>query len=267
VNALLAVAISGQRAGAEEPGTAVKPPGLTLAGGALSLSTTAELEMSADAVAKPWSIAPDLAYGVTDDVTIVFAHSTVATTGFRGAAGSGVCLAGDDAGCPRPYRNGGLEGQVGLLRGPAAAAAVGGLHGAFGTDASGDDVNLVSLKLGARTRVARGPLIALFNPSVFIALDQRDQSGDAIWLPLGAGYRVSPPVTVGLGTGINGPIDGFSDGFRVPIGIWTTLAPTPRTSAGASFTFGRIAGGSALSGTDQTGPDFRALHLWFGYTL
>ena len=128
-------------------------------------------------------------------------------------------------------------------------------------------MTLLSAKLGARTRWTAGRLVAMFTPSLFIGLTERDNNGETVWLPLAAGVKVVPQVTTGIGTGINGPIEDFDESFRIPLGIWATVAPSPNAIAGASFTFGRMTGGSALRDMDQTGTDFRALQVWVGYTM
>src|SRR5688572_18657241 len=60
------------------------PPGLTLPQGSVQLQTTFEMSLSADSTASPTSIAPDVAVGVTDDLTMSYVHSGSALTGFRG---------------------------------------------------------------------------------------------------------------------------------------------------------------------------------------
>jgi hypothetical protein len=249
------------------PAPAPPPPGLTLPAGAFSALVTTEVNLASDSAAEPWSIAPDLGYGVTEDLTLMIVHSTYATTGFRGSAGSGLCLAGDDSGCVKPYGNVGGEAHYGFLRGPFSLAAVGGVHAAFREDMAGDDMTLLSGKLGARTRWTAGQVVAMFTPSLFVGLDERDSNKESVWLPVAAGYKIVPQVTAGMGTGINGPIEDFDESFRIPIGVWASVAPRPNAIAGASFTFGRITGGSAMRDMDQTGTDFRALQVWLGYTL
>ena len=55
-------------------------PGLVLARGQLELAINFELEMSADKIGKPVSIAPDVAYGVSDDLTVALVHSLYGVT-------------------------------------------------------------------------------------------------------------------------------------------------------------------------------------------
>ena len=84
------------------PPPAPPPAGLTLPSGAFNALVTTEVNLASDSAAEPWSIAPDLGYGVTDDLTLMLVHSTYATTGFRGSAGSGLCLAAMTAAAPGP---------------------------------------------------------------------------------------------------------------------------------------------------------------------
>ena len=46
-----------------------------------------DVNMSADAVGKPFSIAPDIYYGVSDKLSVGLTHDT------------GLCLAGEENGC------------------------------------------------------------------------------------------------------------------------------------------------------------------------
>jgi hypothetical protein len=89
--------------------TAGAAPGLTLAPGGLFVQLDLELDASSGAVAKPFSIAPDVSVGATSDLTLSVIHSTYGTTGFRGGTGLGLCVSGTSGGCPHPYNNVGGE--------------------------------------------------------------------------------------------------------------------------------------------------------------
>lgn len=127
-------------------------PGLTLPAGRLNLALNAEVEATAEAFGKPTSLSPDLSYGVTDDLTVSLAHSTFMLTGFRGAAGKGLCVTGTDNGCAHAYNNVGIEGLYTLARGDMAVALNAGVH------ATDLEAGFYVAKLGAKVRHVHGAL-------------------------------------------------------------------------------------------------------------
>ena len=246
------------------------PPGLTLPSGTINAAITLELDASADKVAEPISIAPDVGYGVTDDLTLSLVHSKFALTGFRAVAGGGVCLSGSDAGCVALYNNVGVEASYSFARGPLALAGVTGLHV---VDLDG---SLLAVKFGAKARYVMGKSALNALPSVLVAITHRtDAMGgrrnkDILYVPIQATYRIARPLVLGIGTGIKGPISGFGDAWQVPVGITSVYAFDAKLAVGASWFFGQLFGG-ATNPPDPapavTGPDLRGVQLWVNYTI
>ena len=118
-------------AAAAEPATLplITPPqpGLTLPAGGVMAQLNLEMGMNEGTAFEPVSIAPDISYGVTDDLTLSLVHSNAAISGFRGTSGAGLCITGTDNGCPHVYQDFGAEALYSVLRGPFALAANGGL--------------------------------------------------------------------------------------------------------------------------------------------
>jgi hypothetical protein len=226
-----------------------------------------ELNLASGAAAKPVSIAPDLSYNATSDLTLSAITSTFGTTGFRGAAGDGLCVTGASNGCPHPFDNVGGEAVYALAKGAGSIGAVGGV---YSLDL---DHSFVDFKLGAKIKLSEGKLALLFNPSVYIGANHRTATppnSDLLYLPLGVAYDASPALRVGVGTGIKGPLGGFSQfgaKFTVPLGMSAIYAIDPAISIGAAFTFGKLVGATALENAmpPATGADFRVLQLWFTY--
>ena len=241
-----------------------RPPGLTLPGGTVSATLTVELDASDGAFGEPTSIAPDLHYGATDDLTVSLVHSTFATTGFRGNAGRGVCITGGEHGCPNVYDNVGVEGLYSLVRGPFALAANAGVH-AWSLDAGHH-----AAKLGLKLRYKTGAVTIASAPSIFVALTERDDDvaaqPDRLWLPVTAAYAVTPAASVGVGTGLKGPLDGFGDRHEVALGAFATYTISPALALGGSWVHGKIIGGDAAVAPGTSGLDFRAIHLWVTVT-
>lgn len=238
---------------------------LTLDPGHVLVQLDLELNLAKDNVAKPFSIAPDVSIGATHELTFSLIHSTFGTTGFRGGTGLGLCVSGTSGGCMHPYNNVGGEALYSVLAGDAAVALVVGVYSLDLAD------SFVDLKVGMKTKFSSGPLALTLNPSVYAGLDKRDAmvaNGDQLYVPVGLSYKLSPVVTAGVGSGIKGPLGGFArfgNAFLVPLGVNAVVTLDPAFAVGASFTFGKLVGGTALAET-ATGADFRAVHLWINYT-
>lgn len=256
---LLLAAGAGRAAG--EPATAVTepvPPSLTLGEGRWSATLTIESSVSKGNVLGPISVAPDLAYGVTPRLTLALVHSGVAMTGFRGAAGAGICLRGSDHGCPQTYRNVGLEALHSLVTGKWAAALNAGVHLQPVTDPTA-----VRLKLGLKAKATAGRFSLGFNPSLVFVANERDTQGDSLWLPLSLSIKPTPMLTAGLGTGVKIPnLSKAADSWQVALGVFAQAQIDPHLAAGASFVFGNVVGAEATS----PGVEARFAQLWVSYT-
>lgn len=237
--------------------TALHAGGVTLPAGKLNVHAAVEINLSEDAVAKPLSIAPDVAYGVTDDLTVSLIHSTFGITGFRGSAGRGLCLSGEDGGCANVYDNVGAEAMYALTAGDLSVAALGGVH------ALSLDAGFYDLKAGVRVRWSKDKVAVTSTPAVTVELAERDLNKDRLWLPVAAQYKLTPELALGGSTGIKAPLDGFGDAWEVSLGASATYAVSPALTLGGSFVFGKIVGGADDT---LTGPEFRAVHLWASFT-
>jgi len=241
-----------------------KPPPWILAPGKVRATATVEMDASQGKFAKPVSLAPDIAVGVHPRLTLELGHSTFFVTGFRGAAGRGLCLTGDDKGCAKLYNNLGAEATFAAITGPISVAANVGFH------AINLDAGFYAAKIGAKARAAHGAWIFTSMPSVFIAATHRDGQKDTLWVPVAANLRVRKDLLVGVGSGVKGPLDGFSTAWEVPVGFSTTWNPLPALGVGASWVFGKLLGGAedpAAPAPPATGVRYRVVHAWVSYTL
>lgn len=236
--------------------SALHAGGVTLPAGKLNVHAALEVNLGQDAVAKPLSLAPDVAYGVSDDLTVSLIHSTFGITGFRGTAGRGLCLSGEDGGCANLYDNVGVEAMYALTAGELSVAALGGVH------ALSLDVGLYDLKAGVRVRWSKAKVAVISTPAVTVELAERDLNKDRLWLPIAAQYKATPELAVGGSTGLKAPLDGFGDAWEVALGAYATYAISPALTLGGSFVFGKLVGGADDT---LTGPEFRALQLWAAY--
>ena len=217
--------------------------------------------MSAGREAQPVSIAPDLSYGVTDDVTLAIVHSRYATTGFRGSAGGAFCVSETTTGCAGLYNNFGLEAWTALLRGPLSIVGGGGV----------EDVNvdkgLYDLKLGLKARIAVRQLSFTLTPSLLIAANKRADTPanpDVLYVPVGIGLRVTRRASFAIGSGIKGPISGFDHNWQAPLGVSATYAVGP-VVLGASWVYGSLVSAARNPPSPMPaveGVDVRVMQVW-----
>jgi hypothetical protein len=250
------------RAEAPPPPPKPKPASVTLTQGVVAGSLAIEMSVSKDNVLAPASVAPDVSYGVTDDFTIGIIHSGSALTGFRGSAGWGVCVSGEDRACRYPYTAGGIEGIYALTRGPAALGVNAGL-----LFTSVDPTVHTDLKLGLKLKMSEGNVYALFSPNVWFALDDRFDRvvphEHQLWLPVSLWVKADPKLALGIGTGVKGPLKKFADRMSIPLGALAQYTIEPRISVGASLVFGKILAGSDVM---DPGINARVVQVWINLT-
>lgn len=221
---------------------------------------TAEIEASKDTFGDPISIAPDLAVGVTDELTVMALHSTFGRTGFRGNAGSGICVT--DA-CRQTYDNAGAEAAYNLVTGPVALAANAGVH------AVSLDLGHYAAKAGARFRAMAGPVAITSLPSVLIAVTKRDdqvKNLDRVFVPVNVSLPIAPGFTLGLITGFKSPLDDLSTRYELAAGAFASYAVNDSVAFSASWVHGKVAGGDDALPAGTSGLDSRALQLWVTIT-
>jgi hypothetical protein len=233
-------------------------PGVTLRQGVVAGHVAFEINATKDAEREPMSLAPDLAYGVTDNLTLGIIHSASALTGFRGSAGSGVCFTGTEGACRTPYTAGGIEALYNIGRGSAALALDAGIiWSAFEPSIHTD------AKLGLKLKMSEGNVFAWFQPNVWLALDDRWDRvvphEHQLFLPISVWIKPVAPLAIGVGSGVKGPLKNFGDRLAIPIGPLVQYAFDARLSAGASLVFSKV-----LAGNDVMNPglDTRAVQVW-----
>lgn len=259
----------------EPPPVAAEPPkkpkaSLVNRKGSVVLQLNAEMNLTKDRAFKPVSIAPDLSYGVTDKLTIAIEHSSFALTGFRGAAGSGLCVTSKDNGCPSVYRQGGLELIYSVAKGATAVAIDGGVVLKDLRPASTSTLDTFA-KIGAKARFSAGKVSLMMQPNLWIALSNRSVTGmdgastklnkDQLWFPVVGWVNPTPSLSLGIGSGVKGALSKFGDVYTIPVGALAQLAINKHIQVGASFIFGQIAGGDAIA-NPEPGADARVLQLW-----
>jgi hypothetical protein len=102
---------------------------------------------------------------------------------------------------------------------------------------------------------------------VWLALDDRYDRvvphEHQLFLPISLWVKPMPPLALGVGTGVKGPLDGFADRLVIPIGVLVQYSFDPRISVGGSLVFGKILGGSEVM---DAGIDSRVVQVWINVT-
>ena len=183
---------------------------LTLPGGKLFLDAFLEVNLSKDFAFKPVSLAPDLWYGINDDLTLGLVHSGRGATGIFGSVGDGICFTGKSNGCAKIYDNVGIDARYQLLRKSSISlAADGGLYaGSF-------DPFMLSFKVGALARFYKGAFSFELDPSLFFGLTKRSEGNkEVLAVPATFMYAVMPKLGIAVQFALTAP---FSDSG------WTTF--------------------------------------------
>lgn len=231
--------------------------GFVLPKGKALVDAYLELDLSSDRVFKPVSFAPDIWYGVTDDLTLGLVHSGVGATGFLGAVGDSLCLTGSDNGCAHVYNNVGLDGRYRIAR-PWSIDA-----GLYITSIS--DPFQLAVKAGVDGRWVWNKVALQVQPSLFIGLTNREPdmgpaNTETLFIPATVSYLVAPKVDLALQAGVALPFTNTSDTWSLPLSIAARFAATPRLGLGLAFSFPDLVGGNATT-------DLRSLTLGGTYAF
>jgi hypothetical protein len=227
---------------------------LTLPKGRLVLNAYVGISLSTDAVFKPFSVSPDLWYGVTDDITAGLVHSAVGSTGIMGGVANSLCLAGSSSGCGDVYNNVGLDIRYKLKNGMLSYAVDGGVYALHISDPL-----LLAVKLGLVARWQSGPLAVELQPNAFIGVTNRTAgaagaevtvNGEVVNLPVTALYTIAPKIDVGGQIGVVLPLENTGDFYAVPLSLGGFYHVNESLNVNLAFTFPRLVGGGSGTGID-----------------
>jgi hypothetical protein len=233
------------------------------------LHVALEINLSSNAVFKPFSISPDIWYGVNDKLTVGLVHSFAGETGIMGGFGSALCLSGDKNGCSNVYNNVGLDLRYHLSSG--GKFLVVGDGGLFANSLSPFQL---ALKLGLVARYRPSPTSKLaidLAPNLLLGITQRD--GDAMAggsankevfaIPATLLYSVKPQLALAVQVGLVLPLEDASNLFFIPLSLGINYQINKQLSLDAAFTLLDLIGGSKLA----TGADTRSFTIGVGYAL
>ena len=212
---------------------------LVLPKGRAVLDGQLEVNLSSDAAGKPISLAPDIWYGATDQVTVGLVHSDLGDSGFIGTVGDGICFTGSSNGCAHVYDNLALHGRYGLAKGDLALALDGGL-----SFEQLSDPFLLSFTVGLVGRWHKDKLAIEFQPRVFIALTHRSADAnvmgdvahdDFFSVPGTLMYEVAPKVNVFGQLGFAFSFEHAGDTFLIPFSVGASYRAMPQLDLWLAF--------------------------------
>ncbi|MCG8417985.1 MAG: hypothetical protein MJE77_08600 [Proteobacteria bacterium] len=212
---------------------------LTLPAGRVFILVPFEFNLTKDAEFEPVSVAPDVWYGVVDALTVGLVHSAGGLNGLFGGVGKGVCFTGEEQGCAEVYDNAGLALRLNLLSGSfGLAVEVGGFVNKF------DPLTVVA-KAGFIANLQAGPLNVVLNPNMLIGVTERDADAmagtpdnkEVINAPIAFVLGLGSKFSVGVQSGITGPLEDFADLYVVPLSAGLRLVATNNISFDLTFSF------------------------------
>lgn len=263
---------SAEAGGSASVSTADAAPGsgelrMTLPQGAILIQAFLQVNMSTDLVAKPVSLAPDIWYGVNDDLTVGVIHSGQAGSGLWGGVGQGLCLTGEENGCAKLYNSVGLDARYHIYASGGMTAAIDG-----GLFAKTIDPFALSLKLGLTGRWQGGALGLEFGPNVAIGLTEREGSAEGevvvvgnqevATIPVNVLYGISDQLGILAQVAATLPFDSLGDTYTIGVSAGVKYMVSQQLGVDLAFSLPFIAGGA-----DGAGADFRTLTLGVSYAL
>jgi hypothetical protein len=217
--------------------------------GLVSARVLLDINLSDGLAGQPISLAPDLHYSVTDTFQLGLLHT--GPMGWQARPGVGLCLTGEDNGCPDVYDNVGFDAMYGLVFGKAHLSA----HASLFLDSF--DPTTANLALGFVGKLHFSDKAALFfDPKIAIALNDRDTQDDAVYIPFELGFQAAPKTSLKLLTGVLGRLSDFGDSYEIPVGIGVVQNLSKHFDLGARFSFDNLLG-AELAGVGRA--DSRSL--------
>jgi len=194
------------------------------------------MNASKGAFGKPTSFAPDLYYSPTDTIQLGLVHTD--PMGWQTLPGAGLCLTGKSNGCPHVYDNVGFDFMYGLLFGDVHLS----LHSSLYLMQISDPL-WPMWTIGLSGKLHFGENVALFfDPQVGITLANRADHEDYLFLPVELQFQASRVISLKLLTGLTGPLSGFADSYRIPVGVGLIGNLNRNVDLGVRFSFDNLLG-------------------------
>ena len=222
--------------------------GVQGAAGSLTIHTLVGINMSKGAVAKPFSIAPDIFYAVSDQLQLGLVHN--GPLGWQTQPGTGLCLSGKENGCPKVWNNVGFDALFSLMKGSTDLSAHGTVY------LAPVDPLFVQVALGVAGKLHINETMALFfDPSILVGVTKRDQGNkERIYLPVEFQFQLQPQLALVAMTALYGSLDGFGDSYVIPFGLGAFYNVNEMIDVGGRFSFDNLLGNNSSA-------DVRSLSL------
>jgi hypothetical protein len=230
--------------------------------GMFSAQVLLNINLTKDLAGEPISLSPDLYYAFSDKLQLGLLHQGPLGWQNPGIKGTSLCLTGDEKGCPELYNNVGFDLMYGLLFGKTDLS----LHGSLFIDSIDPMYTTLAIGLSGKHHI-NANVALLFDPKVAIALNHREIDGmeaaneDVLYVPLELGYQVGAPNLLKLLVAVYGPLDGFGDAYRIPVGVGYIRNLTEHIDLGLRFSFDNLLGETGEAGR----ADERSLAVLFNF--
>lgn len=194
-----------------------------------------ETSLSIRRMYEPTSLAPDVWFGVTDDITVGVVHSARALSLVD--SGLGWCFRDETHGCAAAYDNLGVDARWSFVRGELSAAA----RARFVVRSI--DPRKPRLAAGGLIRWQRGRFAVTSDPSLSIGLANRARGNRAaLDVPLWLAVQPTCRWALHLRSGVTGSLETYRDTYEVPIGIGVTVSPHRLVDISAEAAYRRLLG-------------------------
>jgi hypothetical protein len=210
---------------------------------------TTEIELAPRQFAKPWSLTPDVWFGVTPRLTLGLIHSNASVS--RIGRGASFCFDHTIQGCQRTYRNAGLDARYAIRDDGSLAVAA---HARF-LIRDVDPAWKPAVTLGALVRWSHGRMAVTSDPYLRVGLANTDLGNrTALFLPLVFSVNIIERVAVNLHTGYDTDLAVWHDGFHIPLALST------RAHITETMELGLLGGFTSAFGPQDT---LTRATLWF----
>lgn len=202
-------------------------------------------------VAEPVSLAPDFYYAVSDTFQIGLLHN--GPMGLLTRPGAGLCLSGEDEGCPKVYNNVGFDALFGLAFGDVHVSA----HTSLYFFQISQPTHAM-LTLGLASKLHFSDSVALFlDPQVGFGLNHRDDpipNEDRLFLPVELQFQVADPLAFKILSGVTGILSELGDTYVIPVGLAFVANVSPSLDVGLRYSFDNMLGKrpDGVSATDSS---------------
>lgn len=195
------------------------------------------ISMSRNSAGQPIYIAPHFYWGVTDIITLGITHGDAME--LFGKNFGGLCITGQNGGCPKVYDDVGFGMLIGLTHGDHHDV---NLH--LGVPISSFDPFTIGTKVGVLARLNAGRLVAfVFDPYVYFGFTHRNRGNrEHLILPLWIYFQPAHFIAPFVGTSFDGPIDGFTDNVRIPLEGGVVFEVADNVDLGVVFRFPNLMG-------------------------